>query len=59
MAWIDYKRAYDMVPQRWIVHCVKMYKIPDEFIKFIEKTMETWRVELLAEQKSLAEVKIQ
>ena len=26
-AWIDYKKAYDMVPQSWILHCFKMYKI--------------------------------
>ena len=27
MAWIDYKKAYDMVSQRWIMNCLKMYKI--------------------------------
>ena len=32
-----------------------MYKIPDEIIKIIEKTMETWRVELAARGKSLAD----
>ena len=36
-----------------------MYKLPDETIHFIKKTMETWRVELTARGKSLAEVKIQ
>ena len=36
-----------------------MYKIPDEVIHFIEKTMETWRVEWAAEAKRLTEVKIQ
>ena len=25
MAWIDSKKAYDMDPQSWIVHCLKMY----------------------------------
>ena len=59
MAWIDYKMAYDMVPQSWILHCLKMYEIPDQVVQFIEKTMETGRVELTAEEKSLAEVKIQ
>ena len=24
---IDYKMAYDMVPQSWIINCIKMYKI--------------------------------
>ena len=38
MAWIDYKKAYDMVPQSWIMNCLKMYKISHELINFIEKT---------------------
>ena len=36
-----------------------MYKISDEVMNFIEKTMKTWRVELTAEGRSLAEAKIQ
>ena len=59
MAWIDNKNAYDMVPQSRIIDCLKMYKISDEVINFIEKTMKTWRVELTARGKSLAETKIQ
>ena len=39
-AWIDYKKVDDMVPQRWIINCQKMYKISDEVIRFIEKTMK-------------------
>ena len=48
-----------MVPQNWIIHCHKMYKISDEVINFIEKTMQTWRVGLTAGGRSLAETKIQ
>ena len=59
MAWIDYKKAYDMVPQSWILPCLKIHKIPDQVVQFIEKTIEIWRVELTARGKSLAEVKIQ
>ena len=36
-----------------------MYKISHDVIHFIENTTETWRVELTAEGKSLAETKIQ
>ena len=35
-----------------------MYKIPDQIVQFIKKTMQTW-VELIAEGQNLAEVKIQ
>ena len=59
MAWIDDKKAYDMVPQSWIINCFKMYKISHEAIHFIEKTMKNWRVELTTGGKSLAETKIQ
>ena len=59
MAWIDYKKAYDMVPQKWILHCLKMYKISHEVMKFIKQIMKTWRVELTAVGRSLAETKIQ
>ena len=58
MAWIDKKKAYDMVPQNWILHCLKMYKIPDQIVQFIEKTMQTWRVESTEGGQSLAEIKI-
>ena len=57
MAWIDYKKAYDMVPQSWIINCLKMYKISHEVINFIEKAMKTWRVELTAGGRSLPEAK--
>ena len=59
MAWIVYKRLYHMIPQSWIINCLKMYKISDEIVNFIEKTMKTWRVELTVERKNLSEAKIQ
>ena len=64
MAWINNKKAYDMLPQSWILHCLKLSKIPNQVVKFIEKTMQTWRMELTAGWFSawgnnLAEVKIQ
>ena len=59
VAWIDYKKAYDMLPQSWILHCLKMYKISHEVINFIEKNMQTWRSELTAGGRSLPETKIQ
>ena len=59
MAWIDYKKAYDMVPHSWIINSLNMYKISDKVINFIDKTMKTWRVELTAGGWRLAEAKIQ
>ena len=58
MAWIDYKKAYDMLPQNWILYCLIMYKISHGVINFIEQTMKTWRVQLTAGGRSIAETKI-
>ena len=35
-----------------------MFKIADQVVQFIEKTIKTWRVELTAGEKKLEEVKI-
>ena len=59
MAWIDYKKAYNMVQQSLIINCLKMYKISNEVTNFIKKTLKTWRMELTAGEKSLVETKIQ
>ena len=59
LARINYKKAHDTVPQSWIINFLKMYKISDEVINFIVKTMKTWRVEFIARRKSLAKVKFQ
>ena len=57
-AWIDYKKAYDLVLHSWIVNSYKMYKISDEVINFIDKIMKTSWVELTAGERRLAEAKI-
>ena len=59
MTGIDFKKAYDMFPQSWIIKCLKMYELSHEVINFIEKTKKTWRVELTAGGRSLAEAKFQ
>ena len=34
------KKAYDMVPQTWIIECLKMYKISTKIINFITNATE-------------------
>ena len=58
MAWIDYKKVYDMFRKAGLYTISKRYKISDEVIKFFENIMKNWRVELTAEGKSLTEIKI-
>ena len=58
MAWIVYKKAYDMVPHSWKINSLKMYKISYEVINFVDITIKTWRVESTAGGRRLAEAKI-
>ena len=57
MAWIDIKKGYDFVQQRWIINCPEMYKISDE-IKLYWEIHENMKMELTAGGKSLGEAKI-
>ena len=50
--WIDFKKAYDIVPQSWIRDCLKMYKVSSEVMNFTENIMKNWRVELTEEKKA-------
>ena len=56
MAWIDYKKAYDMVPQSRTINCLKMYKISHE-VKLYRENHEN--LESGIDSRSLAEAKIQ
>ena len=31
MAWIDYKKAYDMVPHSWIIECLYLFRSSREY----------------------------
>ena len=53
------EKAYDIVPQSGTINCLKMYKISNEVINFIEKTVKIWKVELTAGGRRLAEAKVQ
>ena len=64
MAWIDYKKhmiwfhiaskctKYHLKCTKYHLNSIKMYKISPEVINFIDKTMKTWTVELIAGGRS-------
>ena len=41
MGWIDYKKAYDMVPHRWMIEAMKMVEIADNIVNLFENSKET------------------
>jgi len=58
MAWIDYKKAFDMVPHSWILECLELMGTPNNIVNLIKNSMEKWRTILTAEDKELCEIKI-
>ena len=50
-AWIDNKKAFDSVPQSWILKCLQMYKIHPVLIPFIEESMSQWKTNMALVQR--------
>ena len=44
--WIDYQKAYDSIPHSWLIAMMRLYKIDDKTIKFIIKSMPSWRTKI-------------
>ena len=42
MAWIDYSKAYDLVPHSWVNECIEMFRIAEKFRMFL--LMQQWRL---------------
>ena len=56
MAWIDYKKAYDMVLHSWILESLELVQVSDNFLKFVKRSMANWQTELTSFGESLAKV---
>ena len=42
MAWVDYKKAYDMVPHSWIRKCMLMFGVAGNVTRVLGKSMDKW-----------------
>ena len=40
MAWIDYKKAYDMVPYSWIIECLDLFGVTKNIKSLLVNSME-------------------
>ena len=47
MAWIDYKKAYDMVPHSWLLEVLEIFGVTGNISGLIEKSMATWKTQLM------------
>ena len=58
MAWIDYRKAYDMVPHSWISKCLDMVGAADNIKALISNSMKQWKTVLTADGVKLGDVEI-
>ena len=58
MAWIDYRKAYDMVHHSWISECLKMFGVAENVKKFLEDSMSKWKLELSSSGEILGDVQV-
>ena len=58
IAWIDYKKAYDMVPHSWIIECLDLFGVAKNIKSLLGNSMEKWKVMLCSGNSELGEVEI-
>ena len=46
MAWIDCKKAYDMVPHSWITEYFDLFGVAENIKSLLVNSMEKWEVML-------------
>ena len=59
MAWIDYQKAYDMVPHSWIKKSMEICGVADTISHILSKSMESWKTILMTGNEELDRVNIQ
>ena len=58
MAWIDYKKAYDMVPHSWIIECLDLFGVAENIKSLLVNSMEKWKVMRCSGNSELGKVEI-
>ena len=58
MAWVDYKKAYDMVSHSWILERLELVQVSDNILKIVKKSLADWQTKLTSCRESLVKVNI-
>ena len=59
IAWIDYRKAYDLVPHSWVYECMEIFGIAENLRMFLQKSTQQWRLSLTANGEDLGEVNVE
>ena len=58
IAWIDYRKAYDLVRHSWISDCLEIVGIATNMREFLSDSMQSWGLELISSCERLEDVHI-
>ena len=58
MCWIDYKKAFDMVPHSLILECLAMFGVTGNIRVLLANTMKSWQTVLTSNGVNLGDVNI-
>ena len=58
MAWVDFRKAYDMVPHAWIIKALELIGAAPNVIALLTSTMIDWKTELISGDINRGEVNI-
>ena len=56
MVWVDFRKAYNMVPHAWIIKALKLGGVAHNVSAFLKSTMTDWKTELISGDIYLDEV---
>ena len=57
MAWMDYKKAFDMVPYSWLKKCM-MFGVAENMQKVLSNSMKKWKTDLTSGWKKFGTARI-
>ena len=58
MAWVDFRKAYDMVPHVWIIDALKLICAGPNVIALLKSTIIDWKIELISKDINPGELNI-
>ena len=58
MAWVDFRKTYEMVHHAWIIKDLKLIGTAPDDITVLKSTMIDWKTELVSGDINLGEVNI-
>ena len=44
--WLDYRKSFDSIPYSWLLHALKLAKLPNHLLTAIKNLTESWYTKL-------------